>query len=108
MPRTVSDNKTQFTIVQSQKLCSCPPDEGLVVKVPDGNVPITAAGETHLSVGADGKCVAGRRRGGQFGFDAGCLRGKIPDGQSAGLPSNNKSAAVGQQFTGADVVVPVL
>lgn len=78
------------------------------MKVPHGDVSVTAAGETHLSVGADGECVTGRRGGGQFGFDARCLGGKIPDGESAGLPSDNKSATVRQQLTGADVVIPVL
>lgn len=71
-----------------------PPDEGLVVEVPDGDVSIAAAGEAHLGVGADGQRVAGRSGGGQLGFDARCLGGKIPNGQSASLPSDNKSAAI--------------
>lgn len=85
-----------------------PPDKGLVVEVPNGNVSIAAAGEAHLGVGADGQRVAGRCGGGQLGFDAGCLGGKIPNGQCAGLPSNDKSAAIRQQLTRPNIVVPVL
>lgn len=78
------------------------------MEVPDGDVSIAAAGEAHLGVWTDGQCVAGRCGGGQLGFDAGCLGGKIPNGQSAGLPSDDKCAAIRQQLTGPNVVVPVL
>ena len=36
------------------------PDQGLVVQVPDGDVPIAAAGEAHLGVRGDGQGIAGR------------------------------------------------
>lgn len=78
------------------------------MEVPDSDVSVAAAGEAHLGVRADGQRVAGRCGGGQLGFDAGCLGGKIPNGQSASLPSDDKSAAVRQQLTGPNVVVPVL
>ena len=36
------------------------PDQGLVVQIPHCDVPVAAAAEAHLAVGADGQCVAGR------------------------------------------------
>ena len=78
------------------------------MQVPNGNVSVAAAGEADFGVGADGQCVArwgGRRK---LGLDARCLRGQVPDGQSAGLASNDQCAAIRQQLTGADVVIPVL
>lgn len=78
------------------------------MQVPDGDVPVAAAGEADLGVGADGQSVAGRGRGGELGLDAGRLRGQVPDGQRAGLASDDQRASVGQQLTGADVVIPVL
>lgn len=78
------------------------------MEVPDGNVSITAAGEADFGVGADSQGVACRGRGGELSLDAGCLRGQIPDGQCAGFASNNQCAAIRQQLTGADVVIPVL
>lgn len=84
------------------------PNEGLVVQVPDGDVPVAAAGEADFGVGADGQGVARRGRGGELRLDAGRLRSQIPDGQCAGLTSDDQCAAIGQQLTGADVVIPVL
>lgn len=78
------------------------------MQVPNSYVSITAAGEADFGVRADGQGVACRGRGGELGFDAGCLRGQIPDGQCAGLASNNQCAAIRQQLTGADVVISVL
>lgn len=78
------------------------------MQVPNGNVSIAAAGEADLGIGADGQCVACRGRGGELSLDAGRLRSQIPDGQCAGLTSDNQCAAIRQQLTGADVVIPVL
>lgn len=91
--------------------CSLPPlrpDERLVVQVPDGDVPVAAAGEADFGVGADGQGVAGRGRGGELGLDARRLGGQVPDGQRAGLAPDDQCAAVRQQLAGADVVIPVL
>lgn len=38
------------------------PNQSLVVKVPDGDVPVGAAGEANLGVGTDGQSVTGGRR----------------------------------------------
>lgn len=78
------------------------------MEVPHGNISITAAGEADFGVGADGQGVARRRRGGELSFDTRRLRGQIPDGQRAGLASHDQCAAIGQQLTRADVVIPVL
>lgn len=85
-----------------------PPDHGLVLQVPDHDVAVAAAGKADLGVGADGQGVAGRGRGGQLGLDARGGRRQVPDGQGAGLPSHDQTAAVRQQLAGTDVVVPVL
>ncbi len=84
------------------------PNESLVVQVPNSNVSITAAGEADFGIGADGQGVACRGGGGELGLDTGRLRSQIPDGQCAGLTSDNQCAAIRQQLTGADVVIPVL
>lgn len=84
------------------------PDQGLVVQVPDRDVPITAAGEADLGVGGDGQCVAGWGRGGELRLDTWRRRGQVPDGQRAGLTTHNQGAAIREELTGADVVVPVL
>ena len=86
----------------------CSPDQGLVVEVPDHDVAVAAAGEADLVVGGDGQRVAGGRRGGELRLDAGGGRGQVPDGQRAGLAAHDQGAPVGEEFTGADVVVPVL
>ena len=80
----------------------------LVVKVPDHDVAVAAAGEADLVVGGDGQSVAGGGGGRQLRLDAGGGCGQIPDGQRAGLPAHDQGSAVGQQLAGADVVVPVL
>lgn len=84
------------------------PNESLVVQVPNGDVSIAAAGEADFGVRADGQGVARRGRGGQLRLDARRLGGQIPDGQRAGFASNDQCAAIRQQLTGADVVIPVL
>ena len=84
------------------------PDQGLVVQVPDGDVPVTAAGEADFGVGGDGQCVAGGGRGGELRLDTWRRRGQVPDGQRAGLTAHNQGAAIREELTGADVVVPVL
>lgn len=38
------------------------PNQSLVVKIPDGYVPVRAAGEADFRVGADGQGVTGGRR----------------------------------------------
>lgn len=78
------------------------------MQVPDGDVPVAAAGEADFGVRADGQGVAGRCRGGELSLDAGRLRSQVPDGQRAGLTADDQCAAVRQQLAGADVVIPVL
>lgn len=78
------------------------------MQVPNGDVSVAAAREADFGVGADGQGVARRRRRSELGLDARCLRGQIPDGQRAGLASDDQCATVRQQLTGADVVIPVL
>ncbi|TNN86967.1 hypothetical protein EYF80_002722 [Liparis tanakae] len=65
---------------------------------------VRSTGEADFGVGADGQGVARRGRGGELRLDAGRLRGQIPDGQCAGLASDNQCAAIRQQLTGADAV----
>lgn len=78
------------------------------MQVPNGDVSITAAGEADFGIGADSQGVARRGRRSEFSLDAGRLRGQIPDGQSAGLASNNQCATIRQELTRSDVVIPVL
>lgn len=84
------------------------PDQSLVVKVPDNNVSVTAAGEADLVVGGDGERVAGRGGRRQLRFDARSGSGQIPDGQRAGLAANDQRPSIRQQLAGADVVISVL
>lgn len=78
------------------------------MEVPHGDVSIRAAGEADLGVRADGQSVAGRSRGRELGLYAWRLRGQVPDGQSAGLATDNQGAAIRQQLAGADVIVSIL
>lgn len=78
------------------------------MKVPDGDVPVGAAGEANLRVGTDGQSVTGGRRRGQLRLDTRGGRGQIPDGQGARLAPDDEGPPVGEQPTGADVVVSVL
>ena len=55
------------------------PDQGLVVKVPDDDVAVAAAGETDLVVRGDGQGVAGGSRRRQLRLDAWGGRDQIPD-----------------------------
>ncbi len=84
------------------------PDQSLVVKVPDDDVAVTAAGEADLVVRGDGQSVAGGSRRRQLCLDARGGRGQVPDGQRAGLPADDQGPSVWEDFTGADVVIPVL
>jgi len=84
------------------------PDERLIVKVPDDYVAVAAAGEADLVVGGDGQSVAGGSGRRQLSLDAGSRRGQIPDRQRAGLPANDQGSPVGEDFAGADVVIPIL
>ena len=78
------------------------------MEVPHGDVPVGAAGEADLGVGADGQGVAGRGRRRQLRLDARRRGRQVPDGQRAGLAAHDQGAAVGQQLAGADVVISVL
>lgn len=78
------------------------------MEVPHSDVSVRAAGEAHLGVGANGERVAGRSGGSELRLYAWRLRGQVPNGERAGLPSHDQGASVGQQLAGADVVVPVL
>ena len=88
-------------------------DQGLVVKVPHCNVPVTetkfslaatnishhqyhlpAAAETHFRVRADGQSVAGRGRARQLRLDPGLGGGRVPDRQGARLSSNYQSSSI--------------
>ena len=88
-------------------------DQGLVVKVPHCNVPVTetkfslaatnishhqyhlpAAAETHFRVRADGQSVAGRGRARQLRLDPGLGGGQVPDRQGARLSSNYQSSSI--------------
>lgn len=84
------------------------PDQSLVVKVPDNNVSIAAAGEADLVVRGDGESVAGRGRRCQLRLDARSGSGQIPDGQRAGLAADDQRPPIRQKLAGADVVIPVL
>ncbi|PWA20856.1 hypothetical protein CCH79_00007197, partial [Gambusia affinis] len=72
--------------------------------VPDDDVAVAAAGEADLVVGGDGQGVACRGGRRQLRLDAGSRRGQIPDGQRAGLASNDQGPTVGEDFTGTDTV----
>ena len=65
------------------------------MEVPHGDVPVTAAGEAHLGVRADGQGVARRRRRRKLRLDPGSGRGQVPDGQRAGLAAHDERAAIG-------------
>lgn len=78
------------------------------MQIPNGDVSITAAGEADFGVGADSQGVARWGGRGELSLDAGRLGGQVPDGQSAGLASNNQCATIRQELTGSDVVIPVL
>lgn len=84
------------------------PDQRLIVKVPDGDVPVRAAGEAHLGVWADGQSVAGWGRRRQLSLDpwGGC--GQVPYGEGASLAPNDQGPSVRKQATGTNVVVSVL
>jgi hypothetical protein len=79
--------------------------QGLVVQVPDRNVPVAAAAEAHLGVGADGQGVAGRGGAGELSLDPGCGGSQVPDRQGARLSSHNQGSTIRQQLDGPDVVV---
>lgn len=51
------------------------PDKGLVMKIPDSNISITAAWEADLGVWANRQRIAGWGRRGELSFDTGSLRG---------------------------------
>ena len=101
-------------------------DQGLVVKVPHCNVPVTetkfslaatnishhqyhlpAAAETHFRVRADGQSVAGWSRTRQLRLDPGLRGGQVPDRQGARLSSNYQSSSIRQQLDRSDVVLPL-
>lgn len=84
------------------------PDQRLVVQIPHSDVPVAAAGEAHLGVGADGQRVARRRRRRQLRLNPGRGRGQVPDGQRAGLAPHDQRPAIWEQAARADVVVSVL
>lgn len=84
------------------------PDQGLVVQIPNRNVPIAAAGETDFGIRTDGQGITGWSRGRQLSLDSGCGRGQVPDGKRAGLTTHNERAPIGEKLARADVVVPVL
>lgn len=84
------------------------PDQGLVVQVPNRNVPVTAAGETDFGIRTDGQGITGRSGGRQLSLDAGCGRGQVPDGERAGLTTHNECAPIREKLARADVIVPVL
>lgn len=74
------------------------PDQGLVVQIPNCNVPITAAGETDFGIRTDGQGVTGWSRGRQLSLDAGRGRGQVPDGERAGLTTHNERAPIGEKL----------
>ena len=78
------------------------------MKIPHGYVPVGAAGEADLGVGADGQSIAGGRRRGQLSLDPRGRRRKIPDGQGARFAPDDEGPPVREQPTGPDVVISVL
>lgn len=78
------------------------------MKIPDGYVPVGAAGEADLRVGADGQSVTGGRRRGQLRLDSRGRRCQIPDGQGARFAPDDEGPPVREQPTGPDVVISVL
>ena len=109
--RLFSLNPSTKTCQHEAVSCRSPlllPDQSLVVKVPDHDVAVAAAGEADLVVWGDGQSVAGGSRRRQLRLDARGGRGQIPDRQRAGLTANNQGSPVGEQLAGANVVVPVL
>ena len=92
-------------------------DQGLVVKVPHCNVPVTetkfslaatnishhqyhlpAAAETHFRVRADGKGIACWGTGCHFGFNSGLGGCQIPDGYGACFTTHNQGSTVREKL----------
>lgn len=80
----------------------------LIVQIPDGDVAIAAAREAHLRIGADGQCIAGGGSWCEFGFNAWCRTGQVPNWEIRCFTTNDQGAAVRQQFHWSDVVVTLL
>lgn len=83
-------------------------NKSLVVQVPHRDVTVRATAEAHFGVGADGQSVAGGCTGRQLCFDPGSGARQVPNGEVAGLTTNDQGSAIWQQFNRSDVVIPLL